>query len=131
MKHRPLWVAATIIALCIVGGFFLTAPHTTRDAAPSNRSQESAPPRVTLTDTYKKGNHMLSGSVVAANACTTLTASSSLADGVMRLDLTTVVSPGVCLQVPTPVLFAQTLAAPASAGVVVTVNGTVASTSAP
>lgn len=136
MTHSRLWAAAGIIAAVIVVGFALSVPHT-RDvgqvAAPL--SSTTAVPSVTLRDSYKKGVHTLSGSVLAPTACmsvsayaTTTGAASSTA---ITLALDMPPDSGLCLQLSTPLPFSTAVAAPAGVPVAVTVNGVVASTTSP
>ncbi|HET9641500.1 MAG TPA: hypothetical protein VFP46_01460 [Candidatus Paceibacterota bacterium] len=132
MSHTRLWIAAAIIAAVIVVGFVLTVPHTT-EAPRSVQTQEAAPaPTVSIRDSYKKGTHTLTGSVLAPDACTTIAAEASLAGGTtspaILVALTTTPASGVCLELPTSLPFKVTVSAPAKAAIQTTLNGALAST---
>lgn len=136
MSQKRLWIAATIIALIVVGGFVLSVPHT-RDVieAPTGIASTSVP-FVTLHDVFKKGVHTITGSILAPNVCTTVSAQATLEGTAsstenILVDISMPSDTGVCLQVPTPVTFQTTLSAPAQLPFMVTVNGSVATTSAP
>lgn len=133
MSHRRLWVAAAIIALVIIVGFVLSVPHT-RDVfrAPAPPVVTTVPP-VTLHDVYKKGVHTITGSLMAPNACTVVTASARLqgdASSTERIEVTLSTSndTGVCLELPTLIRFSTTITAPAHLPLTATVNDSVAST---
>lgn len=136
MNYRRLWVAAAIIAFIIIAGFAFSVPHT-RDAARVSVS-ESAPtvPLVTLHDVFKKGMHTITGSLLAPNACTIVTAHASLQGDASSTESIHVVlsmpsDVGVCLELPTRVNFSTTIAAPARLPLTATVNGSAASTTSP
>lgn len=128
-----MFIAAGIIAAALIVGFALSVPHT-RDVPHtlSAEKTETAPPAVTLSDTYKKGVHTLSGSVLAPDACTQVSADATLTGAsstpAIALALTLPEDAGPCLMVPTPVPFSVTLEAPKDAPIVVTVNGVEATT---
>lgn len=136
MSHTRLWVAAAIIAFIIIAGFAFSVPHT-RDAARVSVS-EGVPtvPLVTLHDVFKKGLHTITGSLLAPNACTTLTARASLRGDASSTEsiliaLSMPSDVGVCLELPTRVNFSTTIAAPARVPLSATVNGFAASTTSP
>ncbi|MEK7604675.1 MAG: hypothetical protein AAB442_02690 [Patescibacteria group bacterium] len=135
MNQRRLWVAATIIAVIIVGGFVISVPHTTRDIIPPSDEKQAALiiPVVSLRDSYQKGQHTLSGSLEVPTVCTTIVAAAylrgaSTSPESIEVALTVSSDTGVCLQLPTTVSFSTTLAAPAELPITVTVNGVTAST---
>lgn len=135
MNHTRLWVAAAIIALFIIIGFVLSVPHT-RDVAnaPVITTASSGVPSVTLRDTFKKGVHTITGSLLAPNACTTVSAQSTLqgsASSTESILVEVLMSDdiGVCLQLPTEVSFQTSLSAPARLPFTVMVNGSVATSS--
>jgi len=132
-----LWVAATIIACVVAIGFFLSAPRT------SDRAENTVPsvalesiPEVAMRDVYKKGTHTITGSLLAPNVCTVASAVATLQGAAtstesILVEVSMPVDEGVCLQVPTRVVFQTTIAAPDDLPLVVTVNGSPATTSAP
>ncbi len=117
--------------------FFLSVPHAQEVADQTGKGAASnAPtiPVVTLSDSYAKGVHTYSGTFLAPNACTTLSADAVVggdASGTptVSLSLTYPADAGVCLQLPTKTPFLTTLEAPQDATVTVDVNGVLASTS--
>jgi len=135
--HRRLWLAATIILVFIVAGFVFSVPRT-RDIPHESAlsTATSSVPTVALRDTFKKGVHTLSGSLLAPNACTSVTAEAFLQSEASTTEsvlvaLTMPEDVGICLQLPTRATFQTTLSAPANLPISVTVNGVTATTSAP
>ncbi|MCX6787815.1 MAG: hypothetical protein NT108_01465 [Candidatus Kaiserbacteria bacterium] len=136
MNHTRLWVAATIIALFVIGGFVLSVPHTRDLTVPQAERAIVIVPTVTMRDTFKKGLHTISGSIDASNACVSASAKASFAStasstAYILLEIATTDASGVCLQVPTRVSFQTTIAAPSQTPITVTVNGAVATTNTP
>lgn len=137
MNQKRLWVSATIIALIVLVGFVLSVPHT-RDIPGTSASGTavSSVPLVTLRDVFKKGMHTITGSLLAPNACTIVTAHASLQGDASSTEsiLVALSMPsdvGVCLELPTRVNFSTTIAAPARVPLFATVNGSAASTTSP
>ncbi len=137
MNHKSLSAAAILLACVIVIGFLLSVPRVSEapNAADLQTRGATIPP-VTLRDTFKKGVHTLSGSVLAPNACTEVSASATLLSDAsstpgIALALTTSAGDGVCLQLPTAVPFSTSISGVAGVPVVVTVNGSVATTTTP
>lgn len=137
MLQRRLWLAASIIAVVIVGGFALSVPHTREAGAPlpAEAEQENAV-RITFTDTSRRGLRTISGSVLAPDACSILHATSSLEGDasttekvIVTLDMPP--STGVCLELPTEMAFSTALMAPASIPLEIHINGVLATTTAP
>lgn len=133
MNHTRLWIAAGIIAFIIIAGFVFSVPHV-RDVARAPVPQ-AAPivPTVTLRDTFKKGVHTITGSLETPDACTLVTATTTLEGNAsstesILLALSMPEDTGVCLQLPTRVDFSTTIIAPALLPITATVNGSVAST---
>ncbi|MHB0865822.1 MAG: hypothetical protein ACYC1Y_02890 [Minisyncoccota bacterium] len=137
MRHMRLRVASTIIALIILVGFAISAPHT-RDIVETFPSQTPATstPSVTLHDVFRKGVHTITGSIEAPTPCTSLiataagTGSASSTTGI----LVTISMPpdtGVCLQQPTTLTFSTTVTAPAGVPITASVNGFTATTTVP
>jgi hypothetical protein len=133
MSHKRLWVVAGIIAFIIVGGFVFSVPHT-RDVARISVSEGvTAVPLVTLHDVFKKGTHTITGSLLAPDACTTLTARASLQGDAsstesIQVALSMPSNAGVCLELPTRMNFSTTIIAPAQVPLSATVNGIAATT---
>ncbi len=135
MNHMRLWVAASIIALFVGGGFVLSVPHT-RDIATAPREQASPAriPAVTLHDAFKKNLHTITGSIEAPDACTLVTATATVAGNASSTEdiLVAISMPsdtgGVCLQLPTLMSFKTSVSAPAGLPLTATVNGIIAST---
>ncbi len=138
MNQTRLWTVAGIIATVVIVGFVLSVPRVRELPRPTTHESSVATsvPVVTLRDTYKKGVHTLTGSVMAPNACTTVTAEASVegdasvSQGIL-LALTLPPDSGICLEVPTSIKFSTTVNAPSGLAVKVTVNGVTASSSAP
>lgn len=126
-----LWVAATIIALIILVGFIISVPHT-RDI-PNEKPAAEAPatvPTISVRDIYRKGVHTLTGSVLAPDPCTTLSASAELSGTTtsqsILVTLTMPQDTGVCLEQATPLPFSTTVTAPADLPLTVVLNGSAA-----
>lgn len=134
MSRTRLWVSATIIAFVILITFASSVPHTSEiDMKLPIQSEIVSAPSVILHNSFKKGVHTISGSVEAANACSSVTASAALvsdASNVKNILVTISMSSdsGVCLQVPTQIDFKTTISAPADLPITATVNGVLAST---
>lgn len=130
MLHKRLWVAATIIASVILVGFVLAIPHTreVKEGA-TLAAQEIQVPSVTLRDSFKKGTHTISGTVVAPTPCTTLSTQASLITSASDTPSIMVAiqmpeDSGICLNRPVALPFSASIAAPAHTPITVTVNGT-------
>ncbi|MBI5405439.1 hypothetical protein HY972_00155 [Candidatus Kaiserbacteria bacterium] len=137
MNQTRLWAAAAIIATLVIAGFVLSVPHT-RDVpkTPAPPSAFAGAPSVTIRDAFKRGMHTLTGSIIAPDACSIVSARASRGDNASSTrDILVEVSlsedTGVCLELPTRMTFETTLAAPANLPIAVTINGAAASTSAP
>ncbi len=136
MKYSRLWLSAGIIAFVLVIGFVLSVPHT-RDVGKVAQGENAitSVSEVTLHDSYKKGVHTISGSLMVPNACTSVAAEASLAgdpsapSGIL-VALSVPEDAGICLQVPMSTNFTVTIAAPAHLPISATVNGVVATTTA-
>ncbi len=135
MNHRRLWIVAGIIAFIIVGGFVFSVPHTRDIARISVSESVTAVPPVTLHDVFKKGLHTITGSLLAPNACTIVTAEvklvgdASTTGNILQIALTMPTTTGLCLELPTSMKFSTTIAGPAQVTITATVNGFVATTS--
>ncbi|MHB1163446.1 MAG: hypothetical protein ACYCZZ_02925 [Minisyncoccota bacterium] len=136
MRHMRLRVASTIIALIILVGFAISAPHT-RDIVETFPPQTAATstPAVALHDAFRKGLHTITGSIEAPTPCTSLVATAtaigdaSSTTGVL-LSISMPVDTGVCLQQATTLNFSSTVTAPAGVPITVKVNDFVATTTA-
>lgn len=130
MNHKRLWVAAAIIALILLVGFMLSAPHT-HDVSGTTTSQTATTSvsAIKLHDVFKKGMHTITGSINAPNACADVTAQATLSAENIVVALSLPEDTGVCLQLPTQVNFSTTISAPAHTPITATVNGSSATTS--
>jgi hypothetical protein len=135
MSHMRLFLAATIIALTVLITFALSVPHT-RDVIekPSPAVvEESIIPFVSISDTYKKGIHTISGSLETPTSCTVVSATASpsgnapATEGIV-VSISVLPDTGVCLQLPARTRFETTITAPANLPIIVTVNGSLATT---
>src|SRR3989344_8136394 len=131
MFQTRLWAAALIIAVVIIGGFALSVPRT-RDLGEAELPAPSATSTtpVSVTETFKKCGHTLSGSVVAPDACTSVSVEATVDDTSsttprIHLELSMPEDSGPCLEVPTEVSFRATVEAPPEAELEVRVNGVV------
>lgn len=136
MPHKRLWISAAIIALVIVLGFMLSVPHTRELAVPQQPKSQSSVPAIAINDSFKKGVHTISGTIMAPDACATVTAQATLVGDAsstqsIALALTVPDTTGVCLEIPTSVPFTATLTAPKNLPISISFNGAPASTTAP
>ena len=112
-------------------------PGSQGDSIPAVVSAKatSAEPVVIVHDTYRKGVHTVNGTLMAPNACTFATAIATLvgSPSSQKIAVAVSLSPdvGVCLQLPQQIPFSTTLSAPSGLPIILTVNGIMASTSAP
>ena len=133
MSHKRLWIAATIIGGIVLIGFALSVPHT-RDVVESSSVRVTPEvPVVVVHDSFKKGLHTITGSVVAPNVCADVSTEARVNTSASTTDSILVVisisrDTGVCLELPTVMKFSTTIAAAARVPLVVTVNGVTAST---
>jgi hypothetical protein len=129
MTHTRLWIAATIIAAIILGGFILSVPHTHDVMQPEGTG--AAPvttPIVKVHDVYRKGTHTLTGTIEAPNPCTTLSANAALTGDAsstqaIAIMLTMPEDTGICVQQAVSLSFSATVAAPAETPITASVNG--------
>ncbi|HUY62840.1 MAG TPA: hypothetical protein VMV50_03610 [Candidatus Paceibacterota bacterium] len=134
MSHMRLWAAASIIAVVIVIGFFISAPHASEVAQVAQPQAAAATaPVVTLHDAYRRGAHTITGSLMAPDACMIATATSTLVGSAstsesIAVSISMPADSGVCLELPTKAVFSTTIAAPAGLPISATVNGAAAST---
>ncbi|MFZ3043862.1 MAG: hypothetical protein WA058_02005 [Minisyncoccia bacterium] len=129
MKHSRLWILAGIIALIIVGGFILSVPRTRDIESPESPSVAATVPAVTLRDSFKKGVHTITGSLMAPNACATASAEASLqGESGILIAVSLPEDSDICLEVPTRTTFTTTISAPARLPITATVNGETATT---
>lgn len=134
MNQKRLWIAATIIAFVIIIGFVLSVPHTREVTRVFEPEPVATVPSVTIHDVFKKGTHTITGSLMAPNACASVTAYTSLEGDVSSAErsilvaLTISTGTGICLELPTRVTFSTTIVAPAQVPILVTVDGSTAST---
>lgn len=133
MNHARFWVATGIIAIVIAISFVFSVPHTEDVYVEPLQNAIQETPAITIRDSYRKGVHTITGSLVAPNACTKLSASSSLiGDASTTQRILVAVSygadAGICLQLPTKTSFETQITAPPSLPIDATVNGAMAST---
>lgn len=133
--NTRLALIALVIVLVLVCGFWLFTPRAPKVPTPAPARAAiaaSTTPAVSLTDSYKKGVHTLSGSVMAPDACAQVTATAAFATSTgsqeIDLELSLPATQGVCLEVPTEAAFKTTVAAPSGLPVVVELNGVIATT---
>lgn len=132
MSHSRLWVLATIIALAIILGFFVSVPHTQDVAKAPAEIEIQTSPAVSITDSFKKGVHTITGSLIVPNACTAVTARAAQVDSAsstsdILVELSFPEDAGICLQLQTRATFSVKVDAPARLPISVTVNGVAAS----
>ena len=129
MSHTRLWVAATIIAVFILTGFVFSVPRVQDLPIPISTDEAVVEvPSVTLHDSFKKGVHTITASILAPNACATVTASTTLQNESILIALKVATDTSVCLQMPTLMKISSTITAPADMPIVASVNGVMAST---
>lgn len=133
--HSRLSTVALILAIAIIGGFFLSVPRAREAQEPESAHVPvlaSTTPLASLHSSFKKGVRTITGSVTAPNACTSVSAEAVLTGAStsprILLDISMPEDTGPCLQVPTNVPFTASLVAPAEAAIDVRVNSVVAST---
>ncbi len=136
MINRHFKIVTALIGCIILASFLVSVLHT-RDNAEKAKPVAvvlSMPiPSVALRDTYKKGTHAITGSIVVPDACTTPTVIASLQGATSTTEsiLIAVSFPldtDICLETQTAVSFKTTLVAPAGLPITATVNGTLATT---
>ncbi|MDO8407959.1 MAG: hypothetical protein Q7S95_01845 [bacterium] len=128
-QRRRLWVAALIIAVAVIGGFALSVPRAREiPEPPGSATAVSSIPVVTLHDSYAKGVHSITGSLMAPDVCASLTASASVEGERIMLDLAVPEDPQLCLQVLTKLTFSVSVEAAAEVPIDVFVNGVSATT---
>lgn len=131
MNHKRLYLAAAIIAGVLVIGFLLRVPRVRDGEIVQETIESKALPVVVLRDTYKKGTHTITGTVTAPNACATLEARAVTTGdpaSAIIVELTLTEDEGICLEVPTPLTFSMTVAAPEGLPLSATVNGVFSTT---
>ncbi len=136
MSSSRLLASAGIVAIVIIIGFALSIPHARDGTIPpsSSRAPATTTPIVTLLDAYRRGVHTISGSVIAPDPCTLVTATATpMLSGTttigIALALTMPADQGICLELPSPITFSTHIAAPRGLPISVSVNGATASTS--
>lgn len=135
MSSSRLLAASAIIAAAIILGFALSIPHA-RDGGNKliSATTASSTPFVTFRDSYRRGVHTITGTVLAPNPCTLVSATATpVLNGTstagITLALTMPTDQGVCLQVPSTVNFSTQINAPAGVPIRATVNGSAAHSS--
>ena len=136
MNHTRLWIVSALIACLIVASFLVSILRAQRAEAPGASVlpiAETAQSAVSIKDTFKKGVHTISGSLVVPDACTTpivdvVVGGDSSDPQSIIVDLAYPEDTGVCLQMPTSVSFSTNVTAPEGLPILVMVNGTIATT---
>lgn len=134
MRHTHLWAAAAILASIILASFVFLVPHT-HDGVSTTLLPTTVPsvPTVALRDVFKKGIHIITGSLETPNVCTgvtvdaTLTGTASSTQNIL-LAISMPNDSGICLQEKSTTQFSTTITAPQDSSLVVTVNGISATT---
>jgi hypothetical protein len=130
MKYRRFRAAAFIIACVILASFVLSAPHT-RDIveeSPALIATTTVQSSVAIRDVFKKGTHTITGSLSAPNLCTSLTATTTLVDKRIQVNISMPEDVGVCLQEISMLKFSTSVVAPVNTPIDVLVNGVTATT---
>ncbi len=126
-----------VATILLIGLYALYIPHANlnNETAPLAEITPVPAPPVFLKDAYRKGEHTISGSLLAPTACTTLTATANVSPSAASstpetITITLLMPPdtGVCLQQLTKMSFTVSATAAADALFHVLVNGQVAST---
>ncbi|MDO8623783.1 MAG: hypothetical protein Q7R54_00275 [bacterium] len=117
----------------LIGGFAFFIPHANRggEEAPASPVSTSVTPAVTISDSYRKGTHALTGSILAPTPCTSVSAIASVASSTPESILVAISMPpdtGICLQQATAISFTVSALAGADATIQTLVNGVLAST---
>lgn len=130
-----VWIGVGIFLGVFIIAFAIFALRTTEGpaAATATVPDAAAITDVSVTDTYtsKSGLHTIKGTATVPNACTPLTATTSMSAAsstVIRVDLSAERGTGVCLELPTEVSFSVTSDAPKDDSVEVYANGALAAT---
>lgn len=139
---RPAWIAigtffAVVIAVTLFFGFFLLF-GASKDVPAQRSSMAGSASDITLlsvSDSYHKGMHTITGTLMLPTACTPFAATTSPegnggTNGI-RVDIASEVDDGVCLALPATTTFTATAAGAASSTVSVYLNGALATTTAP
>ena len=131
-KTTRLFVTALIILGVVIVGFAISVPHTKELAMEKKDTETHLPPSVALQDTYKKGVHTYTGTIIAPNACVSATAEARLQGDApdtesILIDVSMPQDSGVCLMRETLITFSTTLTAPDALPIQVMINGEVAS----
>ena len=133
LRSARLFVAALIILGIVIIGFAVSVPHTKELQVANNETAATVVPEVTIKDTYKKGTHTITGTLVAPDACMSVSAEASLLGDAsstqsVLVEVSMPEDTGVCLIRPTERTFSTSIEAPEGAIINVMVNGVVAST---
>lgn len=133
MNLSRLWVVATIIGIAVLAGFLLSAPRVRDGAATAVSETVAVAPAVSVNDSFRRGVHTITGSLIAPNACAPIVARASLAGDAsnpsgIALDISFSEDSGICLQLPTRATFSVTVTAPARLPISASINGSPATT---
>jgi len=110
----------------------LSVPRAREVAENGSETMGALVPPVELRDSFKKGVHTISGSVMAPDACTTVSADASVDEtkGSPHILVTLSLPPDneLCLVVPTKQSFSVSATAPQGVPIEVRINGMPATT---
>jgi hypothetical protein len=129
MHNRRMYILSGGIALALILGFALSAPHLREVKLAATSGGQGTLPAVYLHDSYRKGLHTITGQVQVPDACTGVSASAdAAASSSIVVSLTMPASEGTCLMLPATTTFSVSVAAAQGAELRATINGTDAST---
>jgi hypothetical protein len=128
MTPRRLRILALIILGTIIIGFVLFVPKGKVQSPSAQVPAADALPAVSLSDTFKKGTHTISGSLEVHNACVAVAAEASVInDGAtprgIAVAITRTPSEGICLELPTRITFQKKVVAPKDLPLSATIDG--------
>jgi hypothetical protein len=128
---RPAWIAIGtffVVVLCAVLFFAIRITEGPSQAVRKTATASSSVTLLSVKDSYSKGTHTVSGSVLVPTVCTPLTATSSVSETAIRVDVNSTEDTKVCLQLPATTTFKISADADIDTPVQIYVNGTLATT---
>ncbi|HQU07837.1 MAG: hypothetical protein B7X04_01135 [Parcubacteria group bacterium 21-54-25] len=120
-----------LILVIVIGvGMGISSKHLSDGVRTPISAATSTPPVVTLvslTDTYRRGTHTISGAVTVPTPCYAPVAQTTLVPSTtppeIRLDLSVPIDTGICLQLPATTTFSVAQSAARDAVIAAYVNG--------
>lgn len=107
------WLSIAILFAIVIVGFLALYLRTTDGVVPA---REPEPPirieGITYEHSFEDGTHFFSGTATVPTRCTPLTATTTLSDGVIRVELAAERIEGVCLELRTERSFDAEIEAP-------------------